>query len=1080
LETQSSSSAKPRFERITTAEGLSFPVIRDILQDQEGFLWFATDSGLNRYDGYNFTVYREALDDPGTIRFDDVWVLLEDSDGVLWVGGGGGLDRLERETGTFTHVDTRGQVFALYEDSVGTLWAGFWHGLYGYDRSTNELIHSEQPQPDAPQNWAARTESAVRAILEDQSGGLWIGTDTGLYRLDARTRALSHHFRHDARDPASLGSDFVNALYEDRGGNLWIGTRGGGLDHYDGSSGAFVHYRHDPGDATSLGDPNVLSILEDNAGRLWLGTVSGLDRVDSTVAAPGSATTQATGRTRFLHFRHDPDDPLSLSQNTVTSLYQDRSGIIWVGTGNGVSKYTGREGQFAHYRKLLDPPETSAYRLDVSNLLAGPLPAILSDSMITAIHGDEDGTLWIGTGAGGLNYLDRQAGELQVYRHDPEDPDSLSSDHVGSVYRDQEGALWVGTGSGWLEEFDPLTGSFAHRYHLGDGVTAIAEDGKGFLWIGTHGDGLYRLDQSRTSLVHYQQYWQDPDHWHREGSLSSHIVSTLNADPFGVLWAGTVYGGINLWGDVPDRFTHFRHDPADSTSVSHDQVLSILDDPVAGVVWVGTGGGGLNRFDRATETFTHYGEEQGLTSNTIGCIVVDRHGFLWLGTVRGLSRFDPRTESFRNYDRRDGVGVLSAGQVEPGSCYQSQNGEIVFGGADGLYAFYPVQIAENLHPPPVAITALKIFNSALLGEPRPGEEIRLPYQDNFVSFEFAALDYTMPERNQYAYMLEGLDRDWVYAGARRFADYPDLKPGDYVFRVKASNSDGVWNEEGVALRISVATPIWETWAFRVLAILALILIGVGIYRQRLGGIEARGRELERQVDERTREIQRLHEKTQELAVTEERQRLARDLHDAVSQTLFSASLIAEALPDVWKSSPDEGKDLLEKLRQLSRGALAEMRALLMELRPATLVEASMRDLLRQLGQAVSGREGIPVTVTVDEPCDLPADVQVALYRIAQEALNNVVKHAQANQVEVSLRCVARSFPTSNQDADGRDVTVELCIRDDGIGFDPACVSPEHLGLGIMRERSEAIGAMLKIDSLEGQGTEVFLAWSDEV
>jgi signal transduction histidine kinase len=267
--------------------------------------------------------------------------------------------------------------------------------------------------------------------------------------------------------------------------------------------------------------------------------------------------------------------------------------------------------------------------------------------------------------------------------------------------------------------------------------------------------------------------------------------------------------------------------------------------------------------------------------------------------------------------------------------------------------------------------------------------------------------------------------------------------------------------------------------------LVVVLGAVGIYRQRVRSVEARSRELERQVEERTQEIKQLSEKAQELAVTEERQRLARDLHDAVSQTLFSASLIAEVLPELWQASPDEGQELLGKLQQLSRGALAEMRALLMELRPATLVEASMRDLLRQLGQAVSGREGIPVTVTVDEASEsrdreLPADVRVALYRIVQEALNNVAKHAQASRVAVSLQCSPSSASSATGDTGSaeRGWDVRLRIRDDGLGFDPEGVSREHLGIGIMHERAASIDAQLEIESGPGRGTQVTVTWPD--
>jgi signal transduction histidine kinase/ligand-binding sensor domain-containing protein len=1225
------------FERITTGDGLSFPFVRDILQDRYGFLWIATDSGLNRYDGYGFTVYKEDPSDPTTIRFDDVRAILEDRDGTLWVGGGGGLDRFDRATGTFTHVDTRGQVFSIYEDSAGMLWVGFWHGLYGYDRTTLEIIFSSQPDPEAADEWGARSPtSAVTAIQEDPMGYLWVGTVAGLYRLD-RTIGTFKAYRHDPQDPTSLSADNIAAIYADRQGRLWIATSVGGLNGYDPSSDTFVRYRHDPDDPHSLSSDEVLAILQDSAGVLWVGTLNGLDQFD-----------QSDGR--FTHHRHDPGDPHSLSEDAILSLFEDRSGVLWVGTAAGLDRYNRREDQFIRYTSLPDLPATPSFSLDVSGLLKDAQPAVLSDARVLALHEDEGGVLWIGTFDGGLNKLDRQSGHLTVYRHDPQDPASLSSNEVGAVFEDHAGVLWVGTLDGWLERFDPKTETFVHHRYLGAGLSALAEDPSWNLWIGTQGEGLYRLTSNRQGMEHYPHFWRDPDHWWRNGSLSSHVVLSLRVDQVGVLWAGTAYGGINLWDEVKGRFTHYRHDPDDRHSLSHDQVLSVFDEPNEGVVWVGTGGGGLNRLDRATQTFSHYTQADGLPGDVVGCILADDAGFLWLGTVRGLSRFDPRTETFRNYDQQDGIGVLSAGVVSPGNCLQSQTGEMFFGGFDGLYAFHPEQIKENPQAPAMAITALKIFNQTVRSDLLPDEHIPLPYQDNFVSFEFAALDYTMPDRNQYAYRMEALDRDWVYAGTRRYADYPDLKPGDYVFRVKGSNSDGVWNEEGVTLRITVKPPFRDTWTFRIMVATALLLAAIGIYRQRVRSVEARSRELKREVEERTHEIERrrqvaeglrgilgvlnsdqpvdevldyivsqagqllgaeaallhaieqgrpvvaiqartglpdelvdvdaipfdasgadeailtrqphvipdlrqaeaaeagagddplakrwravtrqryraflavplivegeadhclafyysesqafsdeelelavaladqaalaienarLYEHAKELAAVEERQRLARDLHDAVSQTLFSASLIAEALPDLWQSSPEEGQQLLEKLRQLSRGALAEMRALLMELRPSALVDASMEDLLRQLGQAVTGREGIPVLVTVDEPCDLPADVHIALYRIAQEALNNVVKHANASQVEVSLRCISPAGMVDEMDtqAGGAEKgSVVLIIRDNGLGFDARAVSQERLGLGIMRERAAAIGAQLEIEAKPDRGTQVSVIW----
>jgi len=519
-------------------------------------------------------------------------------------------------------------------------------------------------------------------------------------------------------------------------------------------------------------------------------------------------------------------------------------------------------------------------------------------------------------------------------------------------------------------------------------------------------------------------------------------------------------------------------------------VLAIFEDvdQFPGVVWVGTSGGGLDRFDRASQSFTHYTEEEGLSGNTVTCILADEAGYLWLATVKGLSRFDPQSATFLNYDQRDGVGVSGSG-FAPGACAKSQSGAMFFAGLGGLLSFRPEQITDNQHAPPVIITALNLFDRPYQLHPPAGEHIRLSYQDNFISFEFAALDYTVPEKNRYAYMLEGLDEDWVQAGTRRYANYPDLRPGDYVFRVKGSNNDGIWYEEGTWVRITVEPPIWETWPFRVLIAVSLILVAISIYRQRVRRVEVQSRELESQVQERTAELvqtnvlleqeirerqraeQALAQKAAEEAVTAERGRLARELHDAVTQTLFSASLIAEALPQLWEMDQAEGRELLSKLRQLSRGALSEMRALLLELRPAALLDTDLADLLRQLADAAAGRSGVSVKLSTAGEGELPAEVHIALYRIAQEALNNVVKHARAGRVDISLSRLG--------DESGRLERVELGIGDDGCGFDPDAVAADHMGVSIMQERAAVIGAALEIESEIDRGTIVRVVWPAE-
>ena len=1212
-----------RFERISLEEGLSQSTVGAILQDQQGFMWFGTEDGLNKYDGYEFTVYKRDPDDPMTLSNNYVRTIYEDRSGELWVGTRSGLDRFDRATGTFTHYQHNPHdpqslggtwVYSIYEDHTGTLWVGTADGgLDQLDRATNTFFHYLH-DPDDPRTLSDNT---VHTIYEDRSGDLWIGTGGGLDRFD-RTTGTFTHYQHDPSDPQSLSENKVRAIFEDRQGVLWIGTEGGGLNQLDRSSQTsapgeqetFIHYQHSPDDPYSLSDNVVWAILEDRAGRLWVGTQNGLDQL---------VLSEAEGldrrQNRFAHYRHDPNDPHSLSCDSVRSIYEDRSGVLWIGTlGGGLSKYNRTADQFTLYQRSPTLPA------DVSD------PHSLSDNIVWSIYEDRSGLLWIGTFGGGLNELDRNSDTWTVYQHDPADSTSLSSNDVRVIYEDRTGILWVGTNYGGLDRFDPHTGTFTHYQHdphdpgsLSDNdVFAIYEDRLGRLWIGTWNGGLNRLDRATGTFVHYQHDADDPS------SLSDDCVRAIFEDRAGVLWVGT-RGGINLWDGANNRFTHYKHDPDNPQSLSNDAVSSFCEDPT-GVVWIGTYGGGLNRFDRATQTFTPYTEKDGLPNDVVYGILADAEGFLWLSTNKGLSKFDPRTETFRNYDVRDG---LQSNEFNAGAYFHSyrrdshDSGEMFFGGIQGFNAFYPEQVKDNPHIPPIAITAFSKFNQTVRTDLSADEHLQLSYQDNFISFEFAALDYTAPEKNQYAYKMEGFDEDWVTAGTRRYAGYTNLRGGDYVFRVKGSNNDGLWNEEGIAIHITVTPPVWERWWFRGIVLLALAGSVIGGYHLRVKSVEARSRELEKQVKERTHEIEwrtqelealyradeelyrhlrldqvlqalvdiavyilqtdksslmvwnaqqerlvvqaahgfspetmaqmsfalgegvvgrvaasgepmvvgdtltdsrvarhitepeeirsfmhvpikiggqlfgvfnvsyaqprtfgdddqrlflalgqraalaiesaQLYEQAQELAVVEERNRLARDLHDAVTQTLFSASLIAEVLPRLWKHNPDEGGRRLEELRQLTRGALAEMRTLLLELRPTALVEAQLGDLLHQLAEAITGRARVPVAVKVEGECSLPPEAKVALYRIAQEALNNVAKHAGASQATVSLRCHPEG--------------VKLLIEDDGRGFDPSRISPEHLGLGIMRERAEAVGAALTIESEIGHGTEVMVVWT---
>jgi signal transduction histidine kinase/ligand-binding sensor domain-containing protein len=875
-----------KFDRISLDQGLSQSVVLSILQDSKGFMWFGTQDGLNRYDGYEFLVYKPDPEDPDSLSGGFVAALLEDSSGALWIGtSGAGLDRFDPETGRFTHFRHdpddphslgSNTVLSLFEDRDGVLWVGTDGGGLnrlllpapgpaggseakgsepGTEAAQSARFSRYTYDPDDPHSLGG---NSIQTIYQDREGLLWIGTHSGgLSGLDLETGRFVR-YQNDPHDPHSLSSNDVETIIEDRQGVLWLGTTDGGLNEFDRERGQFTHYKSDPGDPYSLRYDTVQAIYEDHEGTLWVGTNGGgLERLERDTGDGQSA--------RFVHYQNDLSDPHSLSNDQVYSIYQDQGGVLWVGTfGGGLSRYDPVGEKFAHYQN--DPED----------------PNSLSSNLVWSLLEDPTGELWIGTLGGGLNRLDREsvsgtgAPQYVHYRHVPTDTHSLSDDTVWSLHRDREGVLWVGT-SGGLDRFDPEAEQFSN--HPAPPIFTVHEDREGVLWVGTWDGGLGRLDRETGKWAFYQNDPSDPH------SLGDDSVISLHEDSEGALWAGTFGAGLSrLDREAGDgqagRFLRYEHDPADPNSLSHNTILAIHESP-EGVLWIATGGGGLNRLDLATETFRHYREKDGLPNDTVYGILEDEEGALWLSTNRGLSRFDPRTETFRNYDVGDG---LQSNEFNQGAYSISPGGEMFFGGVNGFNAFYPEEIQDNPHVPPVMLTSLTQG-----GEPveagaavKSLSEVTFRWPRNFFEFEFAALSYADPEKNEYAYLLEGFDPDWIEIGNRRFGRYTNLPGGTYTLRMKGSNNDGVWNEEGAALKVTVVPPFWRTgWFLGSVALLMLAGV-IGGYRLRVRNVEARSHELESQVADRTKELAALNAVA---GVVNRSLDLDETLNDALDKTL---------------------------------------------------------------------------------------------------------------------------------------------------------------------------------------------------
>ena len=1040
--------ANVRFENLSVDNGLSQNDVRALLQDHQGYLWIGTQDGLNRYDGYTFTRFKNDPDNPYSISFNSIIALFEDTSGYLWIGTwGGGLDRYDPDSGMFTHYlpDANNPsslsnpvVTSIVQGEGGRLWIGTLGGLDLLDPSTGQFTHFRSDASDP----STLSSDAISVITPAEDGMLWIGTGAfgiagnGLNRFDPATGKVG---RIQPRG-LCLQASSISAIVADQFGGLWVGHGGSGLpgeglDYYAYKTGSCQHY--DMGNTNGqLTNNNVTSLLIDHDNRLWITTWGG-----------GLLHLEPGMMGGFASLRHDPANPDSLASDSVSALLQDRSGVLWIGTYDlGLSKLDLESLQFRTYQN--DPAD----------------PTSLASNHVSAFAETSDGSIWIGTSEAGLDRFDPVTGRFTHYRNVPSDSSSLSSNRIMSLYADPDGSLWVGTANAGLNHFNPTTGKFQRYRHdsanpaslFDDEVTYITRDGEGSLWVATMG-GLSRLDADSENFVNYS-------------GLAGAPV-TLFADG-GDLWIGMWGGGVSklslaLPGILPPDRTRLTtqftllHDASTPNSLSENSVWTIYKS-WDGFFWFGTTSG-LDRYNPRTGEFKNYTDRDGLPNGTVLGILEDSIGYLWITTTNGLVRFDPLAESFHIYGRNDG---LQGDEFNPNAYFLSKtSGNIYVGGLNGFTVFNPLTITSNTTPPSVVITGLEVLGEPYPFDPQDNAVLKLDYKQNSISIDFAALDFHSPAKNTYSYLLDGFDDNWVQAGTSHNASYSGLSPGVYTFRLRAANSDGAWNQAEATLRIQIVPPIWQRWQFQVGLALGLVSLVIAGFQVRLIASRNNASHLEQRVADRTRELNQanelLREKAAQDAVTAERNRLARELHDAVTQTLFSATLIAEVLPDLWRKDLTEGRRRLEELRQLTRGALAEMRTLLVELRPNALVEVPLPTLLRQLTEAVAGQARIQILCDCAGECRLPADAQISLYRIAQEALNNVVKHAKASQVVVTLRI---------------DDCVRLTIADNGIGFDSSAVDPDHMGLRIMRERAEAFGAKFYLESEPGEGTQISIVW----
>ena len=917
---------KLSFEHYSLDEGLSQSIVFAIHQDRRGFLWIATESGLNRYDGYEFTVFKNLPFDSTTISNNNIRAICEDDSGMLWIATtGGGLNRYDWRSEKFTRFRSRPDdsaslshdiVFALFKDRQNNIWAvTAAGGLDRYDAARNRFVHYRH----GPGDQGLDHDAIFTVHIGGQDGRIWVGTAAGLNLYDPARDEFTR-YKPAPGMPAWRG---VREITETRSepGLLWLATgnpgrpdQSLGLFLLDPASGRITRYHHRPDDPYSLPTDQITNALEDQAGRLWLASDRGLlllDRLSgrcrSFLPQPGDPSAAvnniqglALNRTglvimtnavadglwafdpvseRFAHYHHDPADPFSLSNDNIISAWEDSTGVLWLGSNTGgLNKLEYDAHKFQRYGS--EPGN--------DNSLAFPL--------VRAIYEDHAGYLWVGTSRGGLHRYTPDRQSVRHYRFSARDPFSLGNDNVWALGEDHTGALWVGTYGGGLSRLDPQRERF-ERFTADsrdttrltdDRIRVIFADSQHRLWIGTESGGLLRYDFARHAFI---RVIRTPD---ADGSAS---VRAIAEDPAGRLWLGTFGGGLECWDPATGARKIYHNDPQDVTTLSSNYLQSLWIDH-SGLVWIGTFGGGLNRLDPATESFIHFTEQNsGLPENAVYAVLGDDQGNIWCSSNRGLSCYNPRHKSFQNYDVHHG---LQSKEFNGQAGFRSRRGELFFGGINGFNAFFPDRVRNNPYPPRVHITGLKIFGEPVPiapDSPLPGHiaslpHIELSHRQNDLTFEFVALHFNQPRENRYAYLLENYDSKWRMAGSERSATYTNLSPGSYRFRVIAANSDGVWNKEGSSIALIIHPPWWRTTAASILFGLLFIGAAWAAYRFQHRRVVKREQEKAHIVNA---ELRAQAAEAQARAVQAENERQSHELEEARRLQL---SMLPKRLPQV--------------------------------------------------------------------------------------------------------------------------------------------------------------------------------------
>jgi len=1039
------------FGYFSVQEGLSNSFVNCLLQDKTGFIWFGTDDGLNRFDGYEIKVYRNNPEDKSSISENIIWALCEDHSGNLWVGTkSGGLNKYNPATNKFEHWDLDSTsaeeitITYIYEDSKSNIWIGTYHnGLYRFSTLQNKFDHWQNTS-DKPNLLSA---NFITSVIEDQNSNIWVGTYAGLDKFIPQ---------QDDDSFAKVFQDFDYPIwYLSKSSfienTIWMGTING-LFNFDPVKEELSPIKLPEKDALQFAN-SVSSVAEEhyrNEKILWVGTFGGLVQINLSTGL----------EKRFFQTKEGDSEIVS---NQIHDIIVDRSGVVWIATENGLNYYSQKRSKF---------------NLVASARQLSEIFLQLSGKNVRAVKQTTDKSLWFGTDAG-LFSINNKTENSSLNQNS-----ELQSLNIWSLMQGTSERLWIGTYGQGLKELNlktnqlkswkvdnPNFNASAFNY-----VKTIFEDDDRMIWIGFWGGGLARLNSKTAEVIHWRN---EKDN---SSSLSHNDVWVIHKDSGGRIWIGTNGGGLNLYNsEKQNSFYCWNTSEKNEQTLSSNSIYTICESTSNSkpdnqtILWIGTANG-LNKFvvkndsgssdgSKLNVEIKHYTVESGLPDNAIESLLEDENGNLWIGTSTGISFFSVEKESFTSYTTADG---LNGSSFNSNASLRTSEGIMLFGCINGINYFDPERIKQSTYSPPVVITGFQILNqpagsrnlSSLNSDIVNSKEVVLSYNQNDFSFQFASLDYNAPEENEYAYYLEGFDEDWIYNGKRRFVTYTNLDPGEYVFQVKATNSDGLWSEKIARVFIVINPPFWKTWwAYTIYAILflgALAFIRATEIKRREKKEEERLR-LERE-DARLREAElkaKNIEQEKEIEKQKIRNRIAQDLHDEIGSNLSSISLMSELIQNDEKI-PSEVSEKINRVHKVAKESTQSIRDIVWLTNPSS---DSLKDLIAKMKEVADNTLGkfklnFEYPTNVAEINLLP-ETKRNIFFIYKEALNNIVKHAEAKNVDIKFN-IENGF-------------IFLSIKDDGKGFNTESINSGN-GLKNIKSRAKEINADLKFESISGKGT----------